>query len=189
MNFIERLVDEHKNVKRMLLVIRAACLRILNGEATDFEDFFKFIDFIRNYTDKHHHGKEETMLFAKMVEELGALAEKVITHGMLVEHEFGRLYVKDLEDSVNHVLNGDLDARLDVIANAISYTHLLRRHIDKEDDVIYKFAEKHLSKETINRLEQECATFDEKASQANTEGRYLELLISMELKYLKVKKT
>jgi hemerythrin-like domain-containing protein len=188
MNFIERLVYEHKNVKRMLLVIRAVCLGILNGDATDYEDFYKIIDFIRNYTDKHHHGKEEAMLFARMIEEMGPLAEKIIKHGMLVEHDFGRLYVKDLEDSVNRVLNGDLEARLDVIANAVSYTHLLCRHIDKEDDVIYKYAEKNLAQETINQLEQECAIFDEKAAQANTESRYLELLRIMERKYVKVDK-
>lgn len=183
MNFIERMVDEHKNVKRMLVVIRRLCLGILNGDDTDFEDFFKIIDFIRSYTDKHHHGKEEAMLFARMTEEMGPTAEKIIKYGMLVEHEFGRLYVKDLEDAVKRVLEGDNEARLDVIANAISYTHLLNRHIDKEDGVIYKYAENNLSKETMNRLEQDCGLFEEKASESKTQSRYLELLAELESKY------
>lgn len=183
MDFIARMVDEHQNVKRMLVVIRRLCLRILNGEDADYEDFSKIIDFIRSYTDKHHHGKEEAMLFARMTEEMGPTAEKIIKHGMLVEHEFGRLYVKDLEDAIKLVLEGDTEARLDVIANAVSYTHLLYRHIDKEDGVIYKYAEKNLSKETMNQLEQECGLFEEKAAAVNTQIKYLKLLAELESKY------
>lgn len=183
MNFIERMMDEHRNVKRMLVVIRRLCLEILNGDSADYADFNRIIEFIRSYTDKHHHGKEETMLFARMTEELGPTAEKIVKHGMLVEHDFARLYIKDLEDAVGRVQDGIMDARLDVIANAVSYTHLLDRHIDKEDGVIYKYAVNNLSKETISKLEQECELFEEKASEAKTQNRYLELLSDLESKY------
>ena len=40
---------------------------------------------------------------------------------------------------------GLYDARLDIIANSISYTDLLDRHIEKENNVIYKFANNTLS--------------------------------------------
>jgi hemerythrin-like domain-containing protein len=183
MDCIERMVDEHRNVKRMLAVIRRLCLKILHNDAADYEDFHKIIDFIRNYTDKHHHGKEEAMLFVKMTEELGPTAEKIVKHGMLVEHEFGRLYVKDLEDAVRRVQDGDMDARLDVIANAVSYTHLLDRHIEKEDGVIYKYAVNNLSIETMSLLEEECELFEAKASETKTQSRYLELLGELESKY------
>jgi hemerythrin-like domain-containing protein len=183
MTCIELMVDEHRKVLRMLAVIRKLCGKVLNDEAAEYADFFKIIDFIRNFTDKHHHGKEEAMLFARMSEELGPTAEKIIKFGMLVEHEFGRLYVKELEDAVNRVLGGDLDARLDVIANAISYTHLLSRHIEKEDGVIYKYAQNNLSKETMSRLEQECDYFEQKASEVKTQEKYLNLLCELEAKY------
>jgi len=131
MNSIEIMMEEHRNIKRMLGVIRKYCSRILAGEEIRYEDFFKIIDFIRNYADKHHHGKEELLLFSRMMEELGSPAEKLIKFGMNVEHDFGRQFVHDLEDAVKRVLEGDMDARLDVIASAISYTHLLNRHIEK----------------------------------------------------------
>lgn len=184
MTCIELMVDEHKKVLRMLTVIRKLCSKILNDDAPEYEDFFRIIDFIRNFTDKHHHGKEEEMLFARMTEELGPTAEKIVKHGMLVEHEFGRLYVKELEDAVKRVLDGEQDARLDVIANAISYTHLLQRHIEKEDGVIYKYAQNNLAKETMNRLEQECNSFEQKAAEAKTQSKYFEVLSELESKYL-----
>lgn len=43
--------------------------------------------------DEHHHGKEEKFLFPEMVERLGRIAENLVTHGMLVEHDRGRAHV------------------------------------------------------------------------------------------------
>ena len=161
MKAFEIMVEEHKNILEMLEVIRAYSLKILNGEEVQYDDFYKIIDFIRNYADKHHHGKEEELLFNKMVEELGAPGEKLVKHGMLVEHDLGRLFVKDLEQAIGKVIEGDMDARLDVISNAIGYSNLLKRHIEKEDSVVYVFAEKNLSKDTLKELELQCNSYEE----------------------------
>ena len=155
------MVEEHKNILEMLEVIRAYSLKVLKGEEVQYEDFYKIIDFIRNYADKHHHGKEEELLFNKMVEELGSPGEKLVKHGMLVEHDLGRLFVKDLEQAIGKVIEGDMDARLDVISNAIGYSNLLKRHIEKEDSVVYVFAEKNLSKDTLKELELQCNSYEE----------------------------
>lgn len=180
MNSIELMVEEHKNIKRMLAVIRSYCSKILNGQDVRYEDFYRIIDFIRNYADKHHHGKEESMLFVRMTEELGPAAEKLVRHGMLVEHDLGRLHVQELEAAVKRVIEGDMDARLDVIANAIGYAHLLIRHIDKEDGVVYKFAQNNLKKETLSNLDQQTALFEQSATDAGTQEKYLRLLNELE---------
>lgn len=187
MNCIELMVEEHKNIKRMLAVIRKYCNRILNGEKVQYEDFFKIIDFVRNYADKHHHGKEELLLFNRMMEELGPTAEKLVRYGMYVEHDLGRLHVQELEAAVKRVIDGDMEARLDVIANAISYTHLLNRHIDKEDGVVYKYAQNNLPKETMNRLEQECLEFEQKATEDKIQEKYSTLLNELESQFQKDK--
>lgn len=46
-----------------------------------------------------HRGvrKEEKFLFDHMVKELGKIGKNLITHGMMVEHDSGRLYMSDLE--------------------------------------------------------------------------------------------
>ena len=46
----------------------------MKGEDINYEDFDKMIDFIRNYSDGHHHGKEEKILFSEIVEHLAVLA-------------------------------------------------------------------------------------------------------------------
>lgn len=181
MNCIELMVEEHKNIKRMLRIIRIYCSKILNGEKVQYENFYMLIDFVRNYADKHHHGKEETMLFIRMMEELGSTAEKVIKYGMNVEHDLGRLHIQELEVAVKRVLDGDEESRLDVIANAISYTHLLIRHIDKEENVVYKYAQNNLSKAIMDKLDRECMVFEQKAKEENTQERYLAMLKEFEV--------
>ncbi|MHC1722821.1 MAG: hemerythrin domain-containing protein [Aminipila sp.] len=182
MNYIEMMVEEHRNIKRMLSVIRKYCYKVLKNEDINYEDFFVLIDFVRSYADKHHHGKEEKLLFDQMVKELGPTAEKFIRNGMLVEHDLGRLHMKELEIAVNKVIAGDDEAKLDVIANAISYTHLLYRHIDKEDNVIYQYAQKNLSKEVQEKLEQECRKFEQAAIDMNIQKKYVDMIAEFEEK-------
>lgn len=180
MKCFELMVKEHEHIKRMLKVIRKYCDRILNNEAIVYEDFFLMIDFVRNYADKHHHGKEEALLFEKMSDELGVAAQKLVRHGMYVEHDLGRLYMHDLEEALKKVIKGDKESRLDVIANAVSYTHLLYRHIQKEDDVVYKFAEKNFSKDTLDKLDSECEDFEKEAEKNKLQKKYLGLVEELE---------
>lgn len=182
MDCIQLMIQEHNNIKRMLVVMRKYSQKVLEGEKVDNEDFFKMIDFVRNYADKHHHGKEEELLFTRMVEEQGTIAEKLVKHGMLVEHDMGRLYMQELEIALRKVLSGDNEARLDVIANAISYTHLLTRHINKEDNMVYAFAQRGLSKETLDGLNKETQKFEKEANNQGTQDKYLKLLEELEEK-------
>ena len=181
MKAIEMMNEEHKNILRMLKVVRKACFNILNGEEIVYEDFDKMIDFIKNYADNHHHRKEEDVLFIKMIAHMDAVAEKLVKHGMLVEHDFGRLYVRELKEALERVKAGDEESKLDVIANAISYTHLLARHIDKEDNVVYKFAERELNDEILSIIDEECEKFQ--ADNNEVQDKYLSILEELELKY------
>ncbi|MFA9423471.1 MAG: hemerythrin domain-containing protein, partial [Sedimentibacter sp.] len=149
MNSIKIMVEEHDNILRMLDVVRKACLGILNGKDINFDDFYNMIDFVRKYADGHHHGKEEKFLFKEMQLNLGKIGQNLITNGMLVEHDYGRLYMSDLTDALQRVKNGDEASKLDVISNAIGYANLLKRHINKENVAVYKYGENNLSKEIM----------------------------------------
>ncbi|ACL76823.1 hemerythrin domain-containing protein [Ruminiclostridium cellulolyticum] len=184
MDCIDLMIDEHKNIKRMLKVIRAYCYKILKGEKVKYEDLFTIIDFVRNYSDAHHHGKEEKLLFDRMEKEMGPAAQKLIRHGMLVEHDLGRLHMQELEAAVKRVMEGDDESRLDIIANAVSYTHLLYRHIEKEDGVVYKFARNNLTKETMEILNQKCEKAEKEALEQHLQEKYLKLIEEFEKKVL-----
>ncbi|WP_434304654.1 hemerythrin domain-containing protein [Clostridium botulinum] len=182
MNSIELMVNEHKNIKRMLAVIRKYCFKVLKNKEVDYNDFYRIIDFVRNYADKHHHGKEEDYLFNRMVDEIKGPTEKLVKHGMLVEHDLGRLYMQNLEKALKALENGEEEAKIDIIANAVSYTDLLYRHIEKEDDVVYKFAERNLSKETLKKLDEDCKRIEKEAKEKGIQDKYINLIYELEEK-------
>ena len=183
MNYIDTMVFEHANIKRMLMVVRAFCYKLYNKEYVDFADIDQMIDFIKNYADKHHHGKEELKLFNKMVQHLGPAAQKLVTNGMLVEHDMGRFYIQQLQEAIKDYQSGNKEAVLDIIANSISYTHLLDRHIQKENDIVYPFAQKNFNKEISDEIQKECEEFEENANQQGFQDKYILLLEQLENKY------
>lgn len=183
MNSIEIMINEHKYIIRMLKVVRNACLGVFHGDEIEYEDFYQMIDFIRTFADKHHHGKEEKFLFTEMQLNLGKIGENLITHGMLVEHDLGRLYMSDLEEALQRVKNGDEDSKVDVISNAIGYTHLLTRHIAKEDAVVYTYGAKNLSPDVLAEIERKTIDFEKTANAQGTQTHYITLLEELEEKY------
>lgn len=184
MTSIELMVDEHRVIKRMLAVMRKACWMIMNGSEIDCDDFASMIAFVRGYADAHHHGKEENMLFNRMVDALGPAAQKLVTHGMLVEHDLGRLHMADLEKALLAVREGNDEAKLDVIANAISYTHLLTRHIDKEDNVVYPFANRSFSKAQLDEIDEACLKFEMEQTDKGIQEKFILDLERLESKYM-----
>lgn len=184
MDSIKLMMEEHQYILRMLEVVRKACYRIFQGAEVPYEDLDQMIEFIRNYADAHHHGKEEKLLFNEMVEHLGPVGNKLVTHGMLVEHDLGRLFIQELKAAMDRVQGGDEESKLDIIANAIGYTHLLKRHIGKEDSVVYTFAERQLSKDILDKVNQETVTFEKAAKEKGTQKHYKDLLENLERKYI-----
>lgn len=182
MNAIELMVEEHKIIKRMLAVARKFSIKVLNNEEMDYNDFNKVIDFVRNYADKHHHSKEELILFKKMSEVLGERIAKGPIMGMLTEHDLGRLFIGNLEVALEKFKAGDSDSRVDIIANTIAYTDLLNRHIDKEDTAIYTFAQRSLSKEQLEEIDAQCYEVETKAISNSLQYKYVELLNELEAK-------
>lgn len=182
MNAIDLMKEEHRYIERMLKVIREVSLRILKGEKVEYDDLYSIIGFVREYADGHHHNKEEVLLFNRMIENLGSTGEVIVRNGMLVEHDLGRLYIKNLEEAIGRLKDGSEDAKLDIIANLISYTDLLKRHIDKEDNVVYNFAARGLKEEILIKLDDECIKYE--AENEAIKVKNISLLESLEKKYL-----
>jgi len=182
MNGIDLLIEEHKYVSRMLVVVRKACFNFMENNEINYDDFNKIISFVRNFADGHHHNKEEIFLFNKMVEHLGETGKNAITHGMLVEHDLGRSYIRNLIEALEKYKNGNKEAKLDVIGNAISYTTLLENHIHKEDNVIFNFAKRALSEDVLKNVDKECTQYEEEHYDIIKEN--VDILTYLEEKYI-----
>lgn len=184
MDAVDLMKEEHSYIKRGLQVIRKMSISILESGGVCQEDFKNIIEFIRNYADKHHHNKEESILFKKMQEQIGEMVKAPLS-GMFIEHDLGRLFISNLETALQRVKDGDNDSRVDVIANAIGYADLLNRHIDKEDNAIYSFARRSLSLDALESINDECRIVEESAKEKNIQDKYIKILEELEKKWNK----
>jgi hemerythrin-like domain-containing protein len=140
----EQLKQEHRLIERMLTVIEAAAEKQKAGHDLPPEFFPRLVDFVRNFADKCHHGKEEDNLFHAM-EKHGIPGQDGPIGVMLVEHDRGRAYIREVDEASGRVASGDISALKVAVKNALGYAVLLRDHIYKEDNILYNMADQVLS--------------------------------------------
>lgn len=149
----DKLQEEHERILTFCGYVRSTCEVCVEKRSVPVSEFRSMIHFIRDYADGHHHRKEEKILFQEMTDRLGGIAVNLVQHGMLVEHDLARLLVKDLEQALDeYEQNSSVRSLLNVIANAVGYCNLLERHIEKENTVVYPYAEKHLGQDVIQDM-------------------------------------
>jgi hemerythrin-like domain-containing protein len=181
MDMIQLMMDEHQNILKMLQVVRSAMVRFMEEDQVCENDVSDMFDFVKHYADAHHHGKEEIFLFDDMIKEIGPVANKLITHGMLVEHDFGRMYVMNTLEALKAYLVGQKDKKIDIITNAMAYCELLKRHIDKEDRVVFALAKRELNEDVLNTMNEKALVFE--SEHQERKDKYISILNRLEKKY------
>jgi hemerythrin-like domain-containing protein len=153
MKATELLMQEHAAIKQSLMILNKMCDKLQSGELVDRSHLEQIVDFIRNFADKCHHGKEEDILFDEMCK-IGFSKEVGPISVMLSEHGMGREFVKGFSDAVELYKEGDKNAVSAIVGNARKYSALLDQHIDKENNILYPMADARLSQEQqMNMLE------------------------------------
>ena len=171
--------NEHIYIKKVLAGIRKQCINIVNGNKVDTEVFEKVIDFVRSYADKYHHQKEEKHLFNVMADQLAKDIGAGPIEGMLTEHDFGRSYIYELEQALKRYKDGDMDARVDIVGNAMGYEQLLTKHIDKEDNAIFNLAERKLDSEILGRLDKDFQDIEAIKENEDIRNKYIDFANSL----------
>jgi hemerythrin-like domain-containing protein len=130
---IGMLMGEHRLIERMVRRMAREGEEILRGKKVDVGLIEAAIDFIRNYADKCHHGKEEAILFRDAGPKPLAEELRSILTELLSEHDFGRQTTTSLEDAKNRYEAGDDAAVADIVKKIQLLVEFYPRHIDKED--------------------------------------------------------
>src|SRR6266487_2800869 len=131
MDAIETLMTEHRLIERACDALAAFADEVRRKSTDDKEELGRFVTFIREFADACHHGKEEDILFAAMVQagfprHAGPIAV------MVAEHDEGRRQIAILKALVE--ASGpwsDVD-RTRLYEAACGYGQLLQQHIHKE---------------------------------------------------------
>lgn len=181
---IDILIGEHEEIVRFVESLRRANLKILEEGKLDLGYFRQAIDFIRNYADKIHHGKEEDILFARIQEHLGDIGRNLIDHGMLVEHDLARYNLLALEEALDRYEDESTPGNvLDIMGHSLAYRDLLIRHADKENRAVYAYAKKSLPGQVLDEIDQETEEFQKKYEESGELAKYKAMLEDFEKRF------
>lgn len=174
------LMDEHRVIERMLVILTKASNRLEKGQDVDSELYVDAVDFLKNFADKCHHTKEEKLLFEKMMER-GVSGEVGPIAVMMREHQDGRAHVKSLDKLSKEKMSKT--TREGLIKSSRAYVDLLSKHIQKEDNVLYPLANQILDKEDQKELEKGFEEVEEKVMGPGVHERYHKMIEQWEQKY------
>jgi hemerythrin-like domain-containing protein len=142
----DELMQEHRIIERVLDALETAAGHLESGHPVRPEFFLEAADFIAGFADGCHHKKEEGVLFGAMIES-GLPRFDGPLDMFLDEHVQGRAFTRGMRDAARQLEAGDAGARAAVISNARRYVALLRDHIIKEDEMLFRMADEMFSAE------------------------------------------
>ncbi len=171
MQAVDVLKAEHRRIETVLDAMDAMVARWAGragADAAAAADALAIARFLREYADQCHHGKEETHLF-RLMEQRGFSPDQGPTAVMRHEHEIGRAHVRGMWAAAEQMAagRGATEARPLYAAHAEAFGLLLREHIQKEDQVLFRFAQQCLTEQDQRELQ---ALFDEVQAQQVAAG-------------------
>lgn len=136
----QNLENDHVYIIRLLDVMEKMVINC----ATDTAHMEMVVNLIKTYADGFHHAKEEKVLFPLLVEK-GFSNEQGPVSVMLHDHVEGREFVKGISERIDVYKAGNVSALPEIYQYMQGYVDLLRAHIGKENNVLFRMADKALS--------------------------------------------
>lgn len=130
---VDTLMQEHEVILAVLEAMETKAKGLAAGTAVDAPFWRDAIEFLRNFADACHHGKEEGCLFPAMVQR-GVPDTGGPVGVMKLEHVEGRGFIADMAKAVDQSNAAALRRA------AYDYITLLRAHIDKENHILFVIA-------------------------------------------------
>ena len=137
MEAVEQLMDEHESVRTVLEILDQIAE---DPAAVDTGHMDGIIDFLKNFVDRCHHGKEEDLLFPAL-QAKGVKKEGGPIGVMLEEHRQGRELIKAMTFALEKMKKGDAGAADDLVKEIRNYAGLLDGHIEKENMILFPMAD------------------------------------------------
>jgi hemerythrin-like domain-containing protein len=141
------------------------------------------VDLIRNYADGVHHEKEEQLLFPLMAEK-GFSPQQGPVAVMLHEHMQGRQFVAGIRAGIELLKSGHENAVAIIYENMQGYVSLLRNHISKENNILFRMADQSFSEEEQAVLLKEFARVEQAGGAESIVPSYVSAIEGLAKKYL-----
>jgi hemerythrin-like domain-containing protein len=138
---IEILLDEHRNIGKLLLVLEQELDVFDHNESPDYEILRAVIEYFQDYPEGYHHPKED-LVFAKLKLRDAAAAKRV--GDMEAEHQTETKRLQRFAQVVEGILAGREYPRQDFHNLVREFIEYQRQHMHKEEQLLFPAALKAL---------------------------------------------
>ncbi len=177
----ENLNKDHEVINELLNIMSKIELRIKSKSVFYTCDIELIIDFLKNFIEKIHHEKEKILYPAL---KLAAIPiDKEVVSIMLHEHILIRSYLKDI---INCIVNCKMGSNFseEMLAESLGKYVLLKKiHIQKELDIFFPIADKHINYELQQKILNHFEEIEERIEAHNFQTCYNILLKDLKNKY------
>jgi len=178
----EILEAEHRVIEQVLSCLERMATIGTEAGRIDADPAREAIDFLRNFADRCHHGKEEAQLFPAM-ESRGFSPENGPTAVMRYEHTVGRKLIGQMDDAVEQASQGSAEHVRVFAHSAREYVGMLREHIRKEDHCLFPMADQALDEAAQQELLRMFERVEHEDIGAGVHERYLALADELAERY------
>jgi hemerythrin-like domain-containing protein len=149
------LIHEHKVILKVIAKCSTLIEQLSHGASVDSTLLARIVEFMQQYADKSHHGKEEDLLFPAF-EKAGVPSYGCPLAALRFEHKEGRRLVAMLKKALQ-------PTRKAVIIKAlIEIVDLYPNHIWKEEFLLFPLSKRLLSPKTREDLANAFELVDER---------------------------
>jgi hemerythrin-like domain-containing protein len=160
---IAPLMIEHRLIEKLIALLPAAIGRMQDAGAPDARFIDDAVDFIRNYADYTHHGKEEKILFRDLDRKPLSAEHRRVMEQLIEEHRYARETTARLVAAKDRFLGGDVTALGDVTDALWTLARFYPRHIELEDKGFFIPVMAYFTPDEQRAMLEECNEFDRKA--------------------------
>jgi hemerythrin-like domain-containing protein len=154
------LMIEHRLIERMIRLLKHQLEKVRRLKTADPVFIDIAVDFIKNYADRCHHGKEEDILFRDLAKKGLSDEHRGIMDELIEEHARARKAAKNLLDAEERYLKGDAAALHDIVDSITWLVSFYPIHIEKEDRQFFMPVMSYLTKQEQDAMLQEFYEFD-----------------------------
>lgn len=154
------LMIEHRLIERVIASMQVDLDRFRKASAAEPARVDRYVDFIRTYADRCHHGKEEDILFHELKGKRMTAAHRHAMEELIEDHKWGRRTTAQLVDANELYVRGDSDALTGILDCMAALTDFYPKHIEKEDKRFFLPVMDYFSQKEQNQMLQEGFDFD-----------------------------
>lgn len=154
------LMREHRIIERMLALLEKEKDAMKASGKVHIDFLTAAVDFLRVYSDKIHHGKEEDILFRGLSAKPLSIEHRRTISQLMDDHMTARSYIRILDGARDRYIHNSPGAVLEIIGTIERIQLLYATHIETEEKNFFYPAMDYFSDEEQTQMIQDLFQYE-----------------------------